>query len=140
MIDVILLAARIGLVALLFLFLTFAATTGVGHVRGRRSKGGESQGFAVTITEGPRTLVNTTIPISAAVVIGRAPNSDIVVSDDFVSGSHARLTPVPGGAVLEDLGSTNGTLLNGAPVSAPAQLRSGDTIRIGTLALAVHEQ
>lgn len=140
MIDILLLAARVGLVALLFLFLTFAATTGVGHVRGKRTTSKGSEGLSVTITEGPRTLVNTTIPVVAAVVIGRAPNSDIVVSDDFVSGSHARITPVPNGAVLEDLGSTNGTLLNGANVTAPAQLRAGDTIRIGTLALAVHER
>lgn len=136
MVGVVLLAARIGLVALLFLFLIFAVSTGIGQVKGRPQKKGE-RGLAFTITEGPPTLVGTTIPIVSAVVIGRGPSSDIVVSDDFVSNSHARLTPVPNGAVLEDLGSTNGTLLNGNPVRAPHELRSGDLVRIGTLVLAI---
>lgn len=136
MIDVILLAARIGLVALLFLFLAFAVSTGVGQVRGRARKK-DDHGLSFTITEGPRTLIGTTIPIVSTVVIGRGPSSDIVVSDDFVSNSHARFTPTPNGAVLEDLGSTNGTILNNNPVRTPQELRAGDTVRIGTLTMVI---
>lgn len=136
MIDVILLASRIGLIALLFLFLVFAVSTGVGQVKGKPQKKGE-RGLSFTITEGPRTLIGTTIPIVSTVVIGRAAGSDIVVSDDFVSNAHARFTPVPNGAILEDLGSTNGTLINGNPVKGPHELRAGDSIRIGTLVMVV---
>ena len=137
MIDVILLAARVALVALLFLFLVFAVSTGIGQVRGKPRKR-DDHGLSITIIEGPSALVGTTIPIVSTVVIGRGPSSDIVVSDDFVSNAHARFTPVPTGAVLEDLGSTNGTLLNNQPVRAAQQLRSGDTVRIGTLVMAVN--
>jgi pSer/pThr/pTyr-binding forkhead associated (FHA) protein len=71
------------------------------------------------------------------VVIGRSPSADIVIGDDFVSARHARVSPAGNDAIVEDLGSTNGTLLNGLPLSVPTTLRPGDTIDIGKLRLKV---
>ncbi len=59
---------------------------------------------------------------------GRDVASDVVLGDAEVSRQHARLTRTPGGYVLEDLGSTNGTFINGERLSAPRVLRPGDLL------------
>ena len=61
---------------------------------------------------------------------GRMPENDLVISDPNVSRRHAEIRPVGPNFVVVDLGSTNGTMVNGAPVSQHT-LRSGDTISIG---------
>lgn len=70
------------------------------------------------------------------VSIGREPDNVVVVPDDaFVSGHHARVTsqPADGGVrvVVEDLGSKNGTYLNGVRLVAPSTVEIGDRIQIG---------
>ncbi len=76
----------------------------------------------VTLREVPLVRERTTI--------GRRPHNDVVIDNLAVSGEHAVILIEAGGVVLEDLGSTNGTLLNGRPVQrAPLQHR--DTIDIG---------
>ena len=69
--------------------------------------------------------------VGEGLVIGRAKGVSIRLSDPLVSGRHARVAPDGDGVVLEDLGSTNGTFLNGAQLSAPAVLNDGDRIRLG---------
>ena len=69
--------------------------------------------------------------VSEGAVLGRADGADIVLQDSFASGRHARLAPQGEVIVLEDLGSTNGTYLNGEPLSGPQPLHAGDRIRIG---------
>ncbi|WP_170121215.1 FHA domain-containing protein [Geodermatophilus tzadiensis] len=67
------------------------------------------------------------------VVIGRDPSCDVVVAEDpLVSRRHAAVRVTgPGAAVLEDLGSSNGTHLNGVRLTGPAPLGPGDTIGVG---------
>ena len=68
--------------------------------------------------------------------IGRAGGCAIALPDDtFVSQIHARIFERNGDAWVEDLGSTNGTLLNGKPLTAPRQLRRGDRVQIGASVL-----
>jgi pSer/pThr/pTyr-binding forkhead associated (FHA) protein len=64
-------------------------------------------------------------------VLGRGADADIQLRDQFSSTRHARLVPQGDVVVLEDLGSTNGTYLNGEPLSGPQPLHDGDRIRIG---------
>jgi len=135
MIDVVLLAGRLLLLALLYLFLFAAVKTGIGLVAGQRKKGVGA--WVITVTQGPSALMGVTVPVNGPVVIGRSPGADIVIGDDFVSGKHARVSPAGDGAVLEDLGSTNGTVLNGQRLSVPTQLRPGDAIDIGSVRLKV---
>ena len=136
MIDVLLFAGRALLVALLYIFLLFAIKAGVGLVRsGSRSKKGDQ--LSLVITQGPSSLLGTVMPINSTIIVGRTPGSDIYVPDDLISGKHARITPIPDGAILEDLNSTNGTLINGVPVSIPENLMVGDKISIGNLVLEV---
>ena len=135
MIDVVLLAGRLLLIALLYLFLFAAVKTGIGLVAGQRKKGVGA--WIVTVVQGPSALMGVTVSVNGPVVIGRSPGADIVIGDDFVSGKHARISPAGDGAVLEDLGSTNGTILNGSPVTMPQQLRPGDAIDIGSVRMKV---
>lgn len=62
--------------------------------------------------------------------VGRDAGADISLSSESsVSRSHAKLVPSGDGYVLEDLGSSNGTYVNGSKISAPTQLRRGDTVQ-----------
>lgn len=83
----------------------------------------------VTITKGG----SGSFPIEARdYVIGRSNRSDIVVEDPSVSGQHARLSVATGGsASVTDLGSSNGTTVNGQKVQGSQAVRSGDTIGVG---------
>ena len=135
MIDIVLFAGRLLLLALLYLFLLAAVRTGIGLVAGQRTKGRAV--WTVTVIQGPRELMGVKVSVTGPVVIGRSPGADIVIGDDFVSGKHARISPAGDGAVLEDLGSTNGTVLNGQRISAPANLRTGDAIDIGSVRMKV---
>ncbi|HYM70510.1 MAG TPA: DUF3662 and FHA domain-containing protein [bacterium] len=68
--------------------------------------------------------------------VGRRPDQDIVLDDPSVSRAHARIEITADGVSILDLGSTNGTLVNGRPSgSAQAPLRPGDRIQIGTVLL-----
>ena len=62
---------------------------------------------------------------------GRAQDADLVLVDDYASGRHARLFPQGTRWFLEDLGSTNGTYVNGAPVTRAVPVGPGTAIRIG---------
>jgi len=71
----------------------------------------------------------------APITIGRAEDSTLVITDDYASARHARLVPRAGQWYLEDLGSTNGTYLDRAKVSAPTPVPLGVPIRIGRTSL-----
>src|SRR5690242_1896003 len=92
---------------------------------------------------GPRTLVVTAGPLSGTkitlgeqpILIGRADDSTLVLTDDFASSRHARLTNRGGQWYVEDLGSTNGTYLDQQRVQGPLLINPGQPIRIGQTAL-----
>lgn len=135
MVDVALLFGRIVLVALLYLFLFAAIKTGIGMVGARQT--GVAKGLAIRVTRGPREITGVTIPITGSVIIGRSPDADLVIGDDFVSGTHAKLVAAADGYTLLDLGSTNGTLVNGQPATRPLQIAAGDVIELGQNRLEV---
>ena len=69
---------------------------------------------------------------STALTLGRGAQNDLALdSDDFASARHARIEPRRDGVWVEDIGSTNGTYVNGARISKARVLRSGDVIRVG---------
>ncbi|HXI15262.1 MAG TPA: FHA domain-containing protein [Chloroflexota bacterium] len=68
-------------------------------------------------------------------LIGRADDCEIQVSDALASRHHARITREPWRYILEDLGSRNGTLVNGEAVTGEHHLRHGDTVHVATTPL-----
>ncbi len=73
------------------------------------------------------------------VALGRDITNDIVINDPEVSRHHCRLTRTPTGFTLEDLGSTNGTFVNGQRLTAARPLMNGDMIGLGETVTLVHE-
>lgn len=67
--------------------------------------------------------------------IGRTPDNDMVVADHEVSRHHCAITATDGGFVLTDLRSTNGTRINGVPVTTPRLLADSDKLGIGGVEL-----
>jgi hypothetical protein len=65
------------------------------------------------------------------IVIGRDSTNGVVINDAEISRKHARLNFQGGKYVLEDLGSTNGTFVNGQRLAGPAVLKSGDVVSFG---------
>jgi FHA domain-containing protein len=69
---------------------------------------------------------------SAQLTIGRGRQNDIAIStDEYASARHARFEPRQDGVWVQDLGSTNGTYLNGARLEHPRRLTQGDVVRVG---------
>ena len=65
-------------------------------------------------------------------LVGRAPDVAVALHDSEVSRQHARIHLANGQIQVEDLGSTNGTRVNGEPIQGPTQLRLGDLLEIGS--------
>lgn len=84
----------------------------------------------LTIVRGPSTGERFILDIPE-VTIGRDPNCEVFLNDRTVSRRHAHLSIQGGRAVIEDLGSLNGTWVDGAIVSS-SELFNGSTIQIGT--------
>ena len=71
--------------------------------------------------------------------IGREQNNDIIINDPEVSRRHAQLFSKGGSYTIEDLGSTNGTCVNGQRITGPTVLRGGETINFGEHIILVFE-
>jgi hypothetical protein len=79
------------------------------------------------LEDGEEFVVN-----SSQLTIGRGNQNDIPISsDEYASARHARFEPRQDGVWVQDLGSTNGTFLNGARLEHPRRLTRGDVVRIG---------
>lgn len=72
-----------------------------------------------------------------SLVLGRASSSDLVLEDRFLSRNHSRVFLDGDRLMIEDLGSRNGTLVNGQPVNAPQPLKPGDMIKISGSVISV---
>lgn len=77
---------------------------------------------------------------SAAVTIGRGAQNDVSIDgDEFASARHARVEPRRDGVWVSDLGSTNGTYVNGVRIDRPRKLVNGDVVRAGETELRYEE-
>ena len=69
---------------------------------------------------------------SHPLTVGRGNNNDVSISsDEYASGRHARFEPRRDGVWIEDIGSTNGTFVNGIRLTRERKLTPGDVVRIG---------
>ena len=134
MIDVILLAGRILLVAFLYIFLFAIMKTGIGLVRGQRKK---ERSWSLTVERGPKELMGVAIPVKKPITIGRSPEADIVIGSGYVSSMHAKFSHMGQNLFVEDLNSANGTLVNRKPINGPVSLKNNDVVNTGDVAIRV---
>jgi pSer/pThr/pTyr-binding forkhead associated (FHA) protein len=148
--PIFLLAVKVAFLIILYLFVARAVRAVVLDVFGPRAerRRAPSPSYqsrpappAKTPRRPPRELVvndangRRTIPLKESVTLGRAATCDLVVADNYVSNVHARIYLRDGSYWLEDLGSTNGTYMNRARVSAPTPFGPGDEARLGKATL-----
>jgi hypothetical protein len=158
MADTLLLVGKIAFLLLLYLFifsvvrsstrdLRMAAPVAAGkqwRMPGAAPTEGEEEGSATATatTGGVWTLSvvkSSCLPGGAAYALpedsealaGRSPDMDIFLDDTFVSAKHALFEVTDGGLTVEDLRSTNGTLVNGASIHGATLLEVGDRVSVG---------
>ena len=104
---------------------------------GGRDRGGKDRGQPRRlVVVGPGRSAGPAFPLSSELTIGRAPECAVALPDDnFVSHLHARLFLKGHEYWVEDLGSTNGTLVNGKRVTSAVPVRRGDRLQVGRTVL-----
>ena len=145
-------ALKFGFLAVLYLFLLWMARSAMrdlaryggtaaaaepvdvpGPARRERSDPGLRAGVSprLRVVAAMAHEPGTTFDVGEGATFGRSDGADIRVDDPFASSAHARIFPRGGFMYLEDMGSTNGTYLNGRQVKRAERLGIADTIRIG---------
>lgn len=132
-VDDTLLIGRIVFLVALYLFLMVLALLLWRELRVHGARSGERAPADLLVVEPFDTGLDPgeRIPLLAASTIGRGNENDVVLGDGFLSLDHARLLYNGRGWMIEDLGSTNGTRINGHAITRPAAVKLGDTIEFG---------
>jgi hypothetical protein len=138
---------KFGFIAVLYLFLLWIARSALKDLRRTASPapdatglhsspmldqgGGSSEEGWLVAERGGGLDQGARFDLFGGLSIGRAANADVQIDDRYASGLHARIYAHRGHFYLEDLKSTNGTLLNDESLAGEAELMPGDMIRIG---------
>lgn len=94
-----------------------------------------STGGARLVVVAPASLVGHSFALSGETTIGRGAGCGVSIDDAHISKLHARLTPRDGDWLVEDLGSTNGTIVDGERIARPTPIVRGGRITIGEIVL-----
>jgi hypothetical protein len=149
--DPIAVGLKFGFLAVLYLFLLWVARSALKDLRRTTSPAPDATGFhpAPAIDDGHAAVSDEAwlvverggglkqgerFDLFGGLSIGRSSDADVRIEDRYASGLHARIYPRRGHYYLEDMNSTNGTLLNDAELAGEAELVPGDVIRIGDTA------
>jgi hypothetical protein len=100
---------------------------------GGLARGGDLRTGRLVVVKSPALDEGSDIVLdSAPLTVGRGEQNDIELEgDDFASARHARLEPRQDGVWIADMGSTNGTYVNGIQLERPRKLARGDIVRVG---------
>jgi hypothetical protein len=144
--DPISVALKFGFLAVLYLFVLVIARSALKDLRRTVAPAPDATGFhaAPAFAEGARgadswlvaergggLVADERFDLIGGLSIGRSKDSDVQIDDRYASSLHARVFERGGRHFVEDMSSTNGTLLNGATLVGEAELIDGDTIQIG---------
>jgi pSer/pThr/pTyr-binding forkhead associated (FHA) protein len=104
----------------------------------KQARGKRAVPTRLVVTAG--ALTGTTVTLAdAPISLGRAPDSTVVLDDDYASNRHARVYPSNGEWLVDDLGSTNGTYLDRQKLTGPTPVPIGTPIRIGKTAFELRK-
>lgn len=98
---------------------------------GTASASAAGQATRIVITSGPRSGLELDLP-QTGLTIGRSSGSGLQIKDDYTSNQHAKIVRWREQWVVQDLGSTNGTFVEGARISESTPVQVGSAVRIGT--------
>jgi hypothetical protein len=144
--DPISVALKFGFLAVLYLFVLVIARSALKDLRRTTAPAPDATGFhaAPAFPEAPRGTDGWLIverggglqegqrfDLIGGLSIGRSKEADVRIEDRYASSLHARVFSRGGRFYVEDMNSTNGTLLNGATLQGEAELIDGDTVQIG---------
>jgi hypothetical protein len=133
-------ALKFGFLAVLYLFLIWVARSAMKDLgRGAEppaakpleQSGGRPLSAQLVVVAAKGYEPGTSWNIDGGVTMGRSDVAEIRIDDAFASSSHARIFSRGDLMYVEDMGSTNGTYLNGRQISTAERLKRGDVIRIG---------
>jgi pSer/pThr/pTyr-binding forkhead associated (FHA) protein len=114
-----------------------AAATGAAPTPKRRTVKRRDTPSRLTVTE-PKAMRGSVFALGPEVTVGRAAGCGMSFTDDtYLSNLHARVFQRDGQSFVEDLGSTNGTYLNGDRVTSAVPMRRGDRLQVGSTVLEV---
>ncbi|MDQ3541370.1 MAG: FHA domain-containing protein [Chloroflexota bacterium] len=142
--DWFILALRLAFIALIYIFLYQVARVSIRELEalGSAAQDDTSSGLSgfSTVLEvvdpaESSLAIGSRLPLDHYSTVGRRDDNTIVIDDAFISGAHAQLTFDHGNWWLQDLGSTNGTALNGAPVRSKVQVRPDDIVQFGRVSV-----
>ncbi len=137
-------ALKFGFLAVLYLFLFWVATSARKDLRRNRgdqdagpslgpigSGGGGTRDAWLVVERSDSLSPGTRFDLFGGATLGRSGEADISFDDRYASGLHARVYPRGDRYFVEDMNSTNGTLLNGGPLVTENELADGFSISIG---------
>lgn len=134
--DFLLTALRLIFLALVYLFIWQVARSISSHLGLRQGGRGRRPGTRMLVVRSD-TQNGLDFTVRDSVVLGRSDQADVKLEDPYASEFHLRLTTKDDRLVLTDLGSTNGTYVNGRRVTAPVDLNRGDSVQVGKTVMEV---
>lgn len=144
--DPISVALKFGFLAVLYLFLLWISRSALKDLRRTVSPAPDATGFHATpgptppatardawlvAERGGGIAAGERFDLIGGLSIGRSAEADVRIDDRYASGVHARIFSRDGHTYIEDMSSTNGTMLNEAELRGEAELIDGDVVRIG---------
>ena len=145
--DPVSVALKFGFLAVLYLFVLVIARSALKDLRRSTAPAPDATGFHAVpaLSDAPRRGPDGWLIVErgggleqgrrfdliGGLSIGRSKESDVQIDDRYASSLHARVFSRDGRFYVEDMNSTNGTLLNGATLQGEAELIDGDTVQIG---------
>jgi FHA domain-containing protein len=144
--DPVSVALKFGFLAVLYLFVLVIARSALKDLRRTVAPAPDATGFhaAPAFAEAPRGADGWLVverggglregerfDLISGLSVGRSKESDVRIDDRYASSLHARVFSREGRFYVEDMNSTNGTLLNGATLQGEAELIDGDHVQIG---------
>ena len=126
-------AIRLAFLAALYLFLALVVRALLRDVRAASRDPSGALGRLVVVASASLPAAGSVFPLDAVTTLGRDLGCGVVLEDPFASSRHAILTFRGRGWYVEDLSSTNGTLVNGVTVAGGISLGFGDEIQIGEI-------